>query len=251
MRWQSRPDVAKWTSLFFKKVMTMRNLSLFVVMFASFAVPSHAVEVTGATATLDWRNADDETHQTHFTGGVELSFGAGFSSQLSVKNTNYSDSPDDFGSRGHELHLIWRPPVDGLALGAFYGEEFFDPWFKYHGIEAKYEVAQFSAEAAVLDYSGGTYDATHMTLQLGYQINDRFGVFAGYSRLDEKDSSFEADITYLGASAKIAAGFSVFGKYSAVEESQEYETLTVGFRYDFGSGVTFQQRSYTELLPND
>jgi hypothetical protein len=208
--------------------------------------------VTGATVTLDRRDTDVESDQTHFTAGVELSFGAGFSTQLSVKNTDYSDLSPDFGSRGHELHLIWRPPVEGLAVGAFYGEEFFDPWFQYYGVEAKYEVAQFRIEGAVLDYSGGSYEATHSTLELGYQINDRFGVYAGYSLLDEQNTSFDNDVTYVGASAKLAGGFSLYGKYSAVDVApDDYETVTIGFRYDFGNGVTFQQRSYNELLPND
>jgi hypothetical protein len=217
------------------------------------ASSASAFEFTGATATLERRDAeDDRGRQDHFTAGVELSFGAGFSTQLSFKNTQYTDS-QDFGSRGHELHVIWRPQVEGLALGVFYGEEFFDPWYTYHGIEAKYAAAAFSAEVAALDYSGSGYDARHMTLELGYQINDRFSVYAGHSILDRNDFSTRSTNTYLGASARVAQGFSVYGQYGENDEgpSDRYGIVTLGVRYDFGEGVTFKQRSYNELLPTD
>lgn len=236
----------------------MRTKTALAVLLAScIAVPAAAVEVTGVTLTFEHRepNYDFENPQQHFTGDIELSFGAGFSTQLGIKNTNYDGPGDAFGSRGHELHLIWRPEqVAGLAVGAFYGEEFFDPWYTYHGIEAQYEVSGVSVEAAVLDYSGEGYDARHLTLEVGYAINDRFAVFAGHSDLSTDDSSFTATNTYLGGSVAVAQGFSFYGTYGSNrydDSTDDFEIVTLGVRYDFGQGVTFGQRGYSDLLPND
>lgn len=230
----------------------MRSLPLSLALLVSLSVTASAFELVGGTATLEWRNGQGAERQTHFTGGVELSLGAGFSTQLSVKNTNYRDEDpaNNFGSFGYELHAIWRPQAEGLALGVFTGREDFDPWYGYQGIEAKYDAGSFSAEAAVSDYSGPGYDARHMTLELGYQINDRFGVVAGYSTLKQDGVNDTAKISYIGATAKVADGFSLFGKYSDVRGSGfEYGDVEVGIRFDFGNGVTFHQRSYSEIFP--
>jgi hypothetical protein len=234
----------------------LRNKLSVVILTAvtsiTTSIAAQAFEFAGATLSLEARDAGDFGSQNHFTGGVELSFGSGLGTQLSIKNTNYnSGSGEDFGARGHELHLIWRPQVEGLALGVFCGEEDFDPWFTYHGIEAKYEVSGFSIEAAALDYAGPSYDARHLTLELGYQINDRFAVYVGHSDADDA-FGFQASNTYVGGSAKLAQGFSLYGHYGESDEGgSRFDVVTLGVRYDLGEGVTFRQRSYNELFPID
>lgn len=221
----------------------------------SLAPPAQAFELAGATATHEWRQFDYGYHETHFTGAIELSFGAGFGAQLGLKNTNSPSTPDN-GSFGHEVHLLWRPDFEGLSLGVFHGEEAFaSDWYTYDGIEAKYEFAGFTGEVAVWDYKGSALDARHSLVELGYQINERFGAYLGHTRRDyNPGGGAETTRTYLGGSVALAQGFSVFGEYG--EESYDgisvtTESVSLGLRYDFGKGVTFGQRSLTDISSND
>ncbi|MCU0826989.1 MAG: hypothetical protein MUE52_06200 [Tabrizicola sp.] len=230
-----------------------------LALSANIAVPAQAFDVRGATVTLENRdNSELVLDQQHFTGDIELSFGAEFSLQLGVKNANYEEfGPGSFGSRGHEAHLIWRPQqVEGLALGAFVGEESFGNWWSFYGIEAKYQVAGFDAEAAIVDYNGPTefsYSATHTTLELGYSFADRYRVFAGHTAYDEDGVGVWVTNTYVGGSARVYDGISIYGSFGTndYDGGTDEDVVTLGLRYDFGGGVTFGQRSYTDLLPTN
>lgn len=221
------------------------------------SLPALAFDVRGATITFENRESPDTIDQQHFTADVELSFGEAFSVQLGVKNANYDEIfDDDFGARGHEAHLIWRPAVEGLALGVFVGEETFGNWWQFYGIEAKYAAGGFDAEVAIIDYNGPTptaYSAQHMTLELGYAFADRYRVFAGHSAYDEDGIGTWVTNTYVGGSVRVYDGISVYGSIGEndYDGGDEEEIVTLGLRYDFGNGVTFGQRSYTGLLPNN
>jgi hypothetical protein len=230
-----------------------------LALTASIAVPAHAFDVRGASIALENRDtSESDDDQQHFTGDIELSFGAELSVQLGVKNANYEESgPGSFGSRGHEAHLIWRlQQVEGLALGAFVGEETFGDWWSFYGIEAKYQVAGFDVEAAIVDYNGPTefsYSATHTTLELGYSFADRYRVFAGHTAYDQDGVGVWVTNTYVGGSARVYDGIGIYGSIGRndYDSGAEEDIVTLGLRYDFGGGVTFGQRSYTGLLPND
>jgi hypothetical protein len=237
----------------------MRILTASLILVFGLPLPAAAFEFSGASLTLEHRQVGgaDRDDQLHFTGDVELGFGAGLSVQLGIKNTDYDRDPS-FSARGHELHLIWRPSqVDGLALGLFAGEEYLDDWYDYKGIEARYERGGFSGEIGLSDYDAEGYQGRHINLQLGYRNNDRFSVFVGRNDVRSADGDFQADHTYLGGNVALAKGVSLYGSfgrnsYDTVNDlADDFNLVTLGVRYDLGKGVTFRQHSYNGLLPGD
>lgn len=237
----------------------MRTLTASLMLIVGLPLPAAALDLSGASLTLEHRHADDDGQddQLHFTGDVELGFGAGLSAQLGIKNTDYDRSPN-FSARGHELHLIWRPTqVEGLALGIFAGEENLSDWYDFKGIEAKYERAGFSGEIGVSEYNAEGYQGRHTNLQLGYQVTERVAVFAGRNDVRSADGVFQADHTYLGGKVALANGISLYGSYgrnsydTVNDSADDFDIMSLGVRYEFGKGVTFRQHSYNGLLPGD
>lgn len=235
-----------------------RSIALLSVLASLAAGPVAAFEFTGATLSFVNRSSSNEDFsQKFFSGDVELSFGSGISAQLGLYNANYDyDTQPNFGVFGYELHLIWRPAVEGLALGAFVGREDFDPYWEYRGIEAKYVGGRFDAEAALLRYEPASaasnptgYTADHLTLELGYRFGDRYRVFGGYTSAEEAAGVWY-EHSYLGGSVELGRGVSIFGSIGQIDyQPDKEEVVMLGVRYDFRNGVTFGKRGYTALLP--
>jgi hypothetical protein len=238
---------------------SIKRLTLAVLASLLACNAGQAFEVTGASLTFDLRSpSDDSLDQSHFTGTLELTFGAGLGLQLGVQNTvNAYFSDPAFAATGYELHLIWRPQaIEGLALGvvAGVGENFQD--YTYQGIEAKYVSGAFDAEFAYVNYREevtGIYDAENLTLEVGYRISDRFRAFAGYNSISERGGSFSPTYTFLGGSYRAFEGASIYGSYGVQDfgSGDDVEVVMLGLRYDFGAGRTFSHRSYADSLPGN
>lgn len=221
---------------------TTRSLLTTVTLVLS-ATASQALEFTGAEASLEYRDAQDRTFQTHFEASGALSFGSGFGAQIGLKNDDYAPGgSDSFGFEAHGTYAL----SDAATVGLVYGRESFGSDFKYYGVEAAYSLGMIALDTSLTRYRGDFYDATYVTLDGAYTVGDKISLLAGYHRGDD-GSPF--DYTYVGAEYAVGSGVGVLAKYGDGDTSGR--VLSLGLNYTFGQGVGFAQRSYTNFSPAD
>jgi hypothetical protein len=232
--------------------MTLKILLASITLAAVGAGTAQAFELSGAQVTLEYRDNGGTGHsdQLQAEGSVALSFGYGIGMQFGIKNAVYK--PGNFDAFGYELHGTYALS-DQLMLGAFYGREDFSGWYEYAGIEADYSVGQFGVQASASKYQdtvSGGYDADFVTLDGRYVVTDRVSVLAGYHHGD--DGSGSDSFGYIGASARVFEGVDVTARYGELNVGSNSDpVVTLGISYSFKDGVTFAQRSYTNMFPTD
>lgn len=218
---------------------------------STVAGASFALEFSGAEIALEYRNnltANDS--QTALDASAALSFGSGFGLQFGIKNADYG--PFVAWASGYEMHGTYDVS-DRLAVGVFAGQEFFgtgtDDAYTYGGIEAAFTSGPASLEVALSDYSGTSYEATNFALDGKYTLSDRMDLLAGYHG---NNTSEKVKYAYVGASYMVVDGLDLSAKFGHEDDNgANSNILSLGVAYSLGEGVTFRQRSDTDLFPTN
>jgi hypothetical protein len=230
----------------------MFNVKLVVLasVVSSIANTSFALEFSGAEVALEYRDRANDGSQTAVDASAALAFGSGFGLQFGLKNADYS--PFDAWATGYELHGTYVAS-DALALGVFAGQEFFGTGsgnaYTYAGIETAYTNGPFSIEVALSRYDGEFYEATNLALDGAYSFSDRVDFLAGYHG---NNTTSPVKYAYVGASYMVADGVDLSAKFGNEDDNGANSNIvSLGVSYSLGNGVTFRQRSYTDLFPTN
>ena len=206
-----------------------------------------AFEFGGASLEYSYRDAEFNSQQ-QLSGSAAFSFGNAFGAEVGLKHAIYDNG---LISNGGEVHLTYGFG-GGFTLGVFYGGETFDTDnYQYYGTEAAFVTGSFAAQTSISRYHGDSYDATNFTLDGEYSFGDQFGVLAGYHNVN--DATDSTNYLFAGASYSFAPSFAVKATYGRLDYNSGTDdtVATLGLTYNFGGGATFNQRTYTEILPTD
>ncbi len=219
----------------------------------AFAIPAHAVEMTGAEVGLSHSFFTDDTSyaKTTLEGSAELGFGPTFGLQGDL-GVNWLNETDETGT-SVTLHGLYHV-TDQTSLGLFYGSDKLDSDnVDYYGFEVGQQGDSFDVEAYVGRGEDSGLTGSLMGVEGRFAVSGAFGLGGKLQNVDFDDASLTrvgltGDYTMfngMGLTAEV-------GRLNSDGMGIGNETyLGIGAKMSFGpnQGVTFGKRGILDVLP--
>ncbi|PTE22149.1 hypothetical protein FAZ78_09225 [Cereibacter changlensis] len=220
----------------------------------AFAIPAHAVELTGAEvgASHSFFVDDTSVSKTTLQGSAELGFGPMFGVQgdLGINWLNESDET----ATSATLHGLYHVN-DQTSLGLFYGSDKLDGEHRdYYGFEVGQKGPSFDVEAYVGRGEDSGLTGTMMGVEGRFAVSGAFGLGG---KLQNADFDDDASMTRVGLTGDYTMpngmGLTAeLGRLNSDGLGVGDETYVgIGAKMSFGpnQGVTFGKRGLLDVLP--
>lgn len=188
-----------------------------------------------------------------FNAAVGLNFG-NITTQIDLGGGGYDG--ESFGNPSTwTLHAGYMlPGTPGLELGVFYGENdfFFGDPDPFYGIEGRYASGPIAVEAALGTYEDSGTGTTYFDFVTVDAVYDVTANWSALGQVTVTDNSLGGirDLTIVGLGAQYQTDTGMFVQASYHNMSGDYhnDILELKIGYDFGAGVTYDNRGWHDLL---
>lgn len=219
---------------------------------AAFASPALAqnmgVSFSGAELSYMYTESDQDYSSYIYSGSAEVAVGPALV-QLDFLSSGY-DGEWDYDAL--TLHLGYAITPD-ISAGVFYSEEDWgdDDNYPLYGVEMAYEAGPIMVDAAYGRYEDNNSSNIYFDFLMAeglYRINDRFS--AGGYLANTFNSDYNDDLTVVGLIGRYDSQLGLFAELGLFSMSgdDDQDIISIEFGYAIGNGVTFDHRSWNNIL---